>query len=66
MNKFYRIFLLLVGFVFLSTYNPNKFNLIFEKNNKFFKIQNIIIVNNFLLKKNAVNEKLNQVYNKMV
>ena len=66
MNKFYRIFLLLVGFVFLSTYNPNKFNLISEKNNKFFKIQNIIIVNNFLLKKSVVNEKLSQIYNKNI
>ena len=51
MKKLYRIVLLLVGFVFLSTYNPNKDNLISEKNNKFFKIQNIEIVNNFLLKK---------------
>ena len=66
MNKFYRIFLLIVGFIFLSTYNPNKFNLISEKNNKFFKIQNIIIVNNFLLKKSVVNEKLSQIYNKNI
>ena len=66
MNRFYRIFLLLVGFVFLSTYNPNKDNLISEKNNKFFKIQNIIIVNNFLLKKSALSEKLSQIYNKNI
>ena len=66
MNKFYRIFLLLITFIFLSSYNPNKFNLISEKNNKFFKIQNIIIVNNFLLKKSVVNEKLSQIYNKNI
>lgn len=66
MKKFYKIFLLLILLIFLSTYNPNKLNLISEKNNTFFKIQNIIIVNNFLLKKTTVNEKLNQIYNKNI
>ena len=66
MNKFYRIFLLLITFIFLSSYNPNKFNLILEKNNKFFKIQNIIIVNNFLIKKSVINEKLSEIYNKNI
>ena len=66
MNKFYRIFLLLTTFIFLSSYNPNKFNLISEKNNKFFKIQNIIIVNNFLIKKSVINEKLSEIYNKNI
>ena len=66
MNKFYRIFLLLTTFIFLSSYNPNKFNLASEKNNKFFKIQNIIIVNNFLIKKSVINEKLVEIYNKNI
>ena len=66
MNKFYRIFLLLTTFIFLSSYNPNKLNLISEKNNKFFKIQNIIITNNYLIKESVINEKLNEVYNKNI
>jgi len=66
MNKFYRIFLLLTTFIFLSSYNPNKFNLISEKNNKFFKIQNIIITNNYLIKESLINEKLNEIYNKNI
>ena len=66
MKKFYKIFLLLIVLIFLSTYNPNKLNLTSEKNNTFFKIRNIIIVNNFLLKKTAVNEKLYQIYNKNI
>ena len=66
MNKFYRIFLLLITFIFLSSYNPNKFNLISEKKNNFFKIQNIIIVNNSLIKKSVINEKLSVIYNKNI
>jgi len=66
MNKFYRIFLLLIAFIFLSTYNPNKLDLISEKNKIFFKIQNIIIINNFLIEKQALTEKLNQIYNKNI
>ena len=66
MKKFYRIFILIIVFFFLSTYNPNKFNLASKKDNIFFKIQNIIIVNNYLLDKTLINKKLNQVYNKNI
>ena len=66
MKKFYRVILLLIAFIFLSTYNPNKFNLISEKSNSFFEIQNIIIINNFLIKKLTVNEKLSHIYNKNI
>ena len=38
MKKLYRIVLLLIVLIFLSTYNPNKFDLTKEKNNSFFKI----------------------------
>tara|TARA_B100000686_G_C16632977_1_gene885758 strand:+ start:191 stop:877 length:687 start_codon:yes stop_codon:yes gene_type:complete len=62
MNKFSRIFLLLIAFIFLSTYTPNKLNLISEKKNKFFEIKNIIIENNLLLKKDLLAEKLNPIY----
>ena len=66
MKKFYRVILLLIAFIFLSTYNPNKFNLIPEKSNSLFEIQNIIIINNFLLTKTTVNEKLSRIYNKNI
>ena len=66
MKKFYRITLLLIVFIFLSTYSPNKLGLISEKNNTFFKIQKIIILNNSLIKKSNVYEKLEQIYNKNI
>ena len=66
MKKLYRILLLLVVFIFLSTFNPNKFNSISKKKNKFFEIQNIKIVNNFLIKKSEIVEKLIQIYKKNI
>ena len=66
MKKLYRIILLLIVFIFLSTFNPNKFSLISKKNSAFFEIRNIKIVNNFLIKKSKVYEKLGQIYNKNI
>ena len=66
MKKLYRIILLLIVFIFLSTFNPNKFSLISKKNSEFFEIRNIKIVNNFLIKKSKVYEKLDQIYNKNI
>ena len=51
MKKFYKIVLLLIVLIFLTTFNPNKINLIQTKNNEFFKIQTIDIMGNFLVKK---------------
>jgi len=65
MKKFYRIFLLLILFIFTTTYNPNKFDFISE-NNKFFEIQKIIIINNFLIEKNHIYKKLEKIYNKNI
>ena len=66
MKKFYRIFLLLIIFIFLSTYSPNKFDLTLENNSDFFKINKIVILNNLLVKKNNIKEKLGQIYNKNI
>ena len=66
MKKLYRIILLLIVFIFLSTFNPSKFSLISKKNSEFFEIQNIKIVNNFLIKKSKVYEKLGHIYNKNI
>ena len=65
MKKFYRIFLLLILFIFTTTYNPNKFDFISE-NNKFFEIQKIIIIDNLLIEKNHIYKKLEKIYNKNI
>ena len=57
---------MLAIFIFLSTYSPNKLNLTLEKNSNFFKVQKIVILNNLLVKKRNVNEKLDQIYNKNI
>ena len=66
MKKLYRIVLLIIVLIFLSTYNPNRFNLILEKNNNFLKVQKINIVDNFLIKNSEIKEKLSKVYNKNI
>ena len=66
MKKLYRIVLLIIVLIFLSTYNPSGFNSILQKNNTFLEIQKIKIVNNFLIKDSAIKEKLNKIYNKNI
>ena len=66
MKKFYRIFLLIIILVFLSTYNPNKFEANLRNNNNFLKIQKIIISNNLLVPRDEILSKLNQVYGKNI
>ena len=66
MNKFYKIFLLVISLVFLTTYNPNKFERNLENNNAFFKIKKIIISNNFLVKEEEIISKLKPLYNKNI
>jgi len=66
MKKLYRIFLLLIVLIILSTYNSNKYGSYIEKNNSFFKIQNIEIENNFLIEESEIREKLNKIYNENI
>ena len=66
MKKFYRVFLLIITLIFLSTYNPSKFDANLKNDNIFFKIQKIIISNNLLVDRNEVLSKLNQVYGKNI
>ena len=66
MKKLYRIILLILVFIFLSTYSPSGFNLILQKDNTFLKVQKIEIVNNSLIKGSEIKEKLSKIYNKNI
>ena len=66
MKKLYRIILLLAAFIFLTTYNPNEFNAFPKKKNLFFKIRNIEIINNHLIRENEIVERLAHIYEKNI
>ena len=66
MKKLYRIVLLIIVLIFLSTYSPSEFNLILKKDNAFFKIQKIEITNNSLIKSGEIKEKLGKIYKKNI
>ncbi len=65
MKKFYRIVLLLLTLIFLSTFNPKEFNLTVKKNS-LFKIENIEVENNLLINKIEIEKKLNNIYKKNI
>ena len=62
MKKFYRIFLLLLIFIFLTTYNFSQSNILKNNNKYFFKIRNIEIIGNSIIKKKKIIKKLNDIY----
>ena len=66
MKRLYRIILLIIVLIFLSTYSPSGSNLIVQKNNTFLKIQKIEIINNFLIEDSKIKERLNKIYNKNI
>jgi len=66
MKKFYRIILLLLTLIFLSTFNPKEFNLIAKKKNSLFKIENIEVENNLLINKIEIEKKLINIYKKNI
>ena len=66
MKKFYKIILLLIVLIFLSTFNPKEFNLAAKKSDTLFKIENIEIKNNFLTNKSEIEEKLSNIYKKNI
>ena len=66
MKKLYRIVLLIIVLIFLSTYSPSGFNLILQKDNTFFKIKKMEIINNSLIKNSEIKEKLSKIYNKNI
>ena len=62
MKKLYKIIILLVALLFLTTYSPKEFRVFSKKNNFFFEIQNIEVVNNHLIKESEIVEKLIQIF----
>ena len=66
MKKLYKIIILLVALVFLTTYNPNEFSVFPQKKNNFFKIQKIEIINNHLIDESKITEKLSEIYDKNI
>ena len=62
MKKIYRIFLSIIILIFLSSYNPNEFNLNLKKNNSFLQIKKMEIINNYLIKESDIAEKLKDIY----
>ena len=61
MKKSSKIILLFLIFTLLTTYNPNQFFTL-SKNFFFFKVQNIKIVNNNLIKTSSIEEKIAKIY----
>ena len=66
MRKFYRIVALLIALIFLTTYSPGGLNVFSKRENLFFKIQNIEVINNHLINKNEIIKKLTQIYEKNI
>ena len=66
MIKLYRIILLLIVLIFLSTFNPREFDQISKKEGTLFNIENIEIKNNSLIKKKEIELKLINIYKKNI
>ncbi len=66
MKKLYRVILILIVFIFVSTYSPHKLESFSKKKNIFFKIKKIEIINNSLIKEDEILEKLSSIYNKNI
>ena len=66
MKKLYKIVILLAVLTFLTTYSPKEFHVFAKKNNFFFKIQNIEIVNNHLINESTITKKLVHIYEKNI
>jgi len=66
MRKFYRILILIIALVFLSTFNPNRFEENLKKSNFFFEIQKIVISNNLLINESKIITRLEKVYGRNI
>ena len=66
MKKLYTIFLLLIILVFLTTYTPSGLNVFPNKENSFFKIKKIEILNNHRISEKEIYKKLAHIYKKNI
>ena len=64
MNKIYRISLLLIALIFLSTFNPKEVNL--DTDSNLFKIKKIEINNNILINEKELKKKLSYIFEKNI
>lgn len=65
MKKLYKVVLLILTLIFLSTFNPIKTENFFNKKS-LLRIEKIEIVNNHIIKKNKILEKLHNIYGKNI
>ena len=66
MKKLYRITVLLIVFIFLSTYSPKELQISSQEKNVFFGVKKIEIKNVYLIDKKEIIKKLNQINNKNI
>ena len=66
MKKIYKISLLFVILIFLSTYNSKTIKTNLEENNTFFKIKNIKIENNSLISEKQIIKELEDLFEKNI
>ena len=66
MKKLYKIFLFLIVFIFLSTFNPQELHWISKKKEGLFNIKNIEIENNSLIKEEQIKSKIENIYKKNI
>ena len=66
MKKFYKIFLLIIIFFFISTYNTNRFQSVIKTENSFFEVKNIEITDTVLIQEDEINNKLQKIYGKNI
>ena len=66
MKKLYRIIVLLITLIFLSTYSPKELQILSQEKNVFFGVKKIEIKNVYLINKQEIIKKLNQIYDKNI
>ena len=62
MKKFYKIILLLIALIFLSTFKPREFKSLAKKTKPLIKIENIEIKKNFPINKIQIKKKFDAIY----
>ena len=66
MKKLCRIIVLLIALIFLSTYSPKELQILSQEKNVFFGVKKIEIKNVYLINKQEIIKKLNQIYDKNI